>query len=70
MIEDNPARWIYSLWRKWYMGDNPYGRPVIGTQENVLSFTKQMLLDHRNHLYTTSNMVLVICGKIRNNVSP
>jgi predicted Zn-dependent peptidase len=64
MIEDNPARWIYSLWRKRYMGDNPYGRPVIGTEDNVLSFTQQMLLDHRNHLYTTNSMVLVVCGKI------
>jgi predicted Zn-dependent peptidase len=66
MIEDNPARWIYSLRRKWYMGDNPYGRPVIGTEENVLSFTQQMLLDHRNHLYTTQSMVLVVCGKLPN----
>ncbi len=66
MIEDNPARWIYSLRRKWYMGDNPYGRPVIGTEDNVLSFTQQMLLDHRNDLYTTNSMVLVVCWKIPN----
>lgn len=66
MIEDNPARWTYSLWRKRYMGDNPYGRPVIGTEDNVLSFTQQMLLDHRNHLYTTNSMVLVVCGKLGN----
>jgi predicted Zn-dependent peptidase len=51
------------------MGDNPYGRPVIGTEENVLSFTQQMLLDHRNHLYTTNSMVLVVCGKLGNSDS-
>jgi len=64
MYEDNPARLIYSLRRKRYMGDNPYGRPVIGTEANVLSFTQQMLLDHRNHLYTTHSMILVVCGKL------
>lgn len=66
MIEDNPARWLHSLRRKWYIGDNPYGRPVIGTEANVLSFTQEMLLAHRDELYTTNSMILVICGRLGN----
>ncbi|WP_022850520.1 M16 family metallopeptidase [Limisalsivibrio acetivorans] len=52
--------WVY-LYRELFKS-SPYEREVIGTEENVLSFTREQLLDYYNHYYHPENMTLVIAG--------
>lgn len=45
-------------------GDNSYGREIIGTEDNIRSFTQEDLFKHKQDLYTKDNMLIVIAGKI------
>ncbi|HMS91776.1 MAG TPA: pitrilysin family protein, partial [Candidatus Absconditabacterales bacterium] len=65
MYEDNPMAMVMEKWQTYYFGDNSYGRPIIGTKENINSFTQQMLFDHKAQLYTKDNLIIVVAGNIR-----
>ena len=60
MYEDDPSGMVMDKWKNWYYGDTNYGRSILGTKENVASFTRQMLLDHKKKLYTKDNIVIVV----------
>jgi predicted Zn-dependent peptidase len=66
MIEDNPARLAYYKFNQFYYGDNSYGWPIIWTEENILKFTQQDLVNYKNALYTKDNLVIVVAWKIIN----
>lgn len=60
MNEINPKRSTRDNWFNWYVGDNSFGRNTIWTEESVLSFTTQDLVEYKNSLYTKDNMVIVL----------
>lgn len=64
MYEDNPMAMAMQKRQTFYFGDNSYGRPTIGTQQNIQSFTQQMLRDHKQALYTKDNLIITIAGKL------
>ena len=66
MYEDNPMAMAMQKRQSYYFGDNSYGRPIIGTVDNIKTFTQQMLFDHKAQLYTKDNLIVVIAGKIIN----
>ncbi len=45
-----------------YFGQHPLGRPVIGTKSSVEQTTRTDLVSYLESHYTTSNMVLAVCG--------
>ncbi len=65
MYEDNPMIMTMEKRQTYYFGDNSFGRPIIGTEENVNSFTQEMLFEHKANLYTKDNLIIVIAGKIK-----
>lgn len=65
MYEDNPMAMVMEKRQTYYFWDNSYGRPIIGTKENINSFTQQMLFDHKAQLYTKDNLIIVVAGNIR-----
>lgn len=65
MYEDNPMIMTMEKRQTYYFGDNSYGWQIIGTEENVNSFTQQMLFDHKADLYTKDNLIITIAGKIK-----
>ena len=46
-------------------GQHPYGKPVIGTEESVRSFTRDGILAFYRRWYKPENAVLVIVGDVR-----
>ncbi|MEI6673413.1 MAG: hypothetical protein WCL02_09295 [bacterium] len=64
MYEDNPMAMVMQKWQSYYLGDNSYGRPIIGTEENINGFTQEMLKEHKAQLYTKDNLIIIIAGKI------
>jgi len=64
MYEDNPMAMVMQKRQGYYFGDNSYGRPIIGTEVNIKSFTQQMLFDHKAELYAKDNLIIMIAGKI------
>jgi zinc protease len=45
-------------------GDHPYGRPIIGTEDNVTNMKRQTVLDFYRTYYVPSNVTLVMAGKV------
>ena len=41
---------------------HPYGRPIIGYEETILSFDREMILKYMDRWYTPENMVVVAVG--------
>jgi predicted Zn-dependent peptidase len=64
MYEDNPMALVMQKWQERYFGDNSYGRPIIGTIDNINCFNQDMLFEHKKNLYTKDNLIIVISGKI------
>ena len=64
MKEDSPSRLVYDMWKKFYYGDNRFGRSTLWTKENVMSFGQEDLHKHKNNFYTKDNIVIVVTGNI------
>lgn len=66
MYEDNPQALVAEKRNTRYAGDNPYGRSILGPEQNVMSFGREDLFAHQQALYTKDNLILVVAGKIEN----
>ena len=64
MYDDNPQALVSQQWNQRYHGDNPYGRTILWPAENVMAFTRDDLYAHQQSLYTKDNLILVVAGKI------
>lgn len=64
MYEDDPQSLVYDKWKEWFYWDNSYGRTTLWTEENVSSFTQEQLFEHKNWLYTKSNLIIIVAWKI------
>ena len=63
---DNPMTMLsHALFKKAYKVHS-YGRPIIGTEESVRSFTREKVLNFYGKWYTPENMVLVAVGDFDN----
>ncbi len=64
MVEDTPDDIIHEyLWEEMYKGD-PLGLPILGTEETLHSFTKEMILSYMEKHYTPENVVISVAGNI------
>lgn len=64
MYEDDPMSVAAEHWQERYLGNNSYGRPIIGSIDNILSFSPEKLHQYKQQLYTKDNLIIVIAGKI------
>ncbi len=60
--EDSPSRNLSEKMFSTTFTEHPYGRPVIGSEESVKSFTREGITDFYKKWYTPNNMVLVVVG--------
>ena len=63
--EDDPDDIIHDYLEKALYGEHSLGFPVIGTEKNLRSFTKQALTDYRARHYVPSNIVVAAAGNVR-----
>jgi predicted Zn-dependent peptidase len=68
MVEDTPDDFIHDILSEISFADQAIGYPVIGTQNNVASFTRQQLLDYRQSHYYPENVVIAIAGNLPTDV--
>ncbi len=62
--EDTPDDIIFDHWQAAAYPGQPLGRPVLGTEEIVLSLTRDTLIDFMRARYTAPHMVLSASGNI------
>ena len=59
---DNPGRYIQEILFQESFQKHPYGRPIIGFEKTVRSFTREKLLEYYRRWYTPDNTVLIVVG--------
>ncbi len=64
MCEDTPEDVCFDLSSVSYFGKGGYGRPILGTRENVLSFSKKDVLAYLNDNYVSENVVVAFAGNV------
>ncbi len=64
MYEDNPMALVMQKWQSYFYGDNSFWRATLWTEQNIASFTQDMLFTHKQDLYTKDNLIIVIAGKL------
>jgi predicted Zn-dependent peptidase len=63
MYEDMPSRLIYDHFEKLLYGaDHSLGRDIIGTKENVTSFSRKDFISYLKRCYTAQNTVICVVG--------
>src|SRR5947209_7137810 len=63
--QDSPARKLSRELFAASFGRHPYGKPVIGTEESVRSFTRDGILKFYRRWYKPENTVVVVVGDVR-----
>lgn len=63
MCEDTPEDLVYDLLAEAYFGDHALSRPILGTQEQIATVTRQALIDFRKKHYRPDNTVLAVAGQ-------
>jgi predicted Zn-dependent peptidase len=62
MYLDTPIAYIGEIAKEQIFGDNPLGRPVIGSRESIAKITRDNIINFRQKFYTPDNMIVVISG--------
>lgn len=63
MCEDTPEDLVYDLLAQAYFGSHPLARPILGTQEQIASVSREALIAFRRKHYRPDNTVLAIAGQ-------
>ena len=64
MTEDTPDDLCLDVLAQAYFGDEGYGRPILGSSENVSSFTKSDIEKYIHERYNPENIVISFAGNI------
>ena len=67
MYEDYPASVNEDLFYLKAFGDTPFGRPIIGSTENIKSFSRDDFINYRLKNYRTDEKIIGVCGNIEEN---
>ena len=64
MVEDSPDEYIHVLAGSGFWGDNPLGRSILGTRENVIGFNAGVIRDFFHRFYLPVRIVISAAGNI------
>ncbi len=63
MYEDEPRRNVYTVLMQTVYGDQPAGRPILGTIESVRAMTRQDFIKYRRAHYVADKTIITVAGK-------
>ena len=64
MVEDNPEEYVHVLSGKAYWGDNPLGRSILGSRENILKYDSAAVKSFFRHFYQPEHIVISAAGNV------
>ncbi len=64
MYEDTPDEYVFDLFDRALYPSHAMGRPVIGTEESVRSFSRDDLVSFLNRHYTSDRIVISVAGNV------
>ncbi len=63
-VDNNPVAYFGEVLRRSLWQEHPYARPVTGMPEEIMSLTRDDVIDFYNKHYTPNNAILVLSGDI------
>jgi len=64
MVEDAPDEYIHHVAARAHWGENPLGRPILGSRDNVLRFDADGLKSFFHRLYKPERIVISAAGNL------
>jgi len=64
MVEDSPDEYVHVLSTQNFWGENPLGRSILGTPQNVVRFDAQTIKNFFRRLYHPDRIVISAAGNI------
>jgi predicted Zn-dependent peptidase len=67
MYEDTPQELVHDLFSEAVFGNQPLGRPVIGTRDVIASVSRRALAAYHRSMYVGGNVVVAAAGNLEHN---
>jgi predicted Zn-dependent peptidase len=67
MYEDTPQELVHDLFSEAVFGNQPLGRPVIGTRDVIASVSRRALASYHRSMYVGGNVVVAAAGNLDHN---
>ncbi|NNL74701.1 MAG: insulinase family protein, partial [Desulfobacterales bacterium] len=64
MVEDSPDEYIHVLSGRNFWGENPLGRSILGTPENISRFDARIIKDFFHRLYQPDRILISAAGNL------
>ncbi len=64
MVEDTPEEYVHTLLGNSFWGDNPLGRSILGSRENVQGFSADMVKAFFQRCYQPDRIVISAAGNL------
>jgi predicted Zn-dependent peptidase len=64
MVEDSPDEYVHVLTGRNFWGDNPLGRSILGSPENIASFDSETIKAFFHRLYQPDRIIISVAGNI------
>jgi len=64
MHEDEPNELVYDRWSQSLLGDQPVGRPIIGTRKSITDMTREQVYGFYKKFYSPERTIVSIAGNI------
>ena len=62
--EDNPEEMVQVQFAKGFWGDAPFGRPILGEEEQISQVTRDQLLSYRKIAYRPETTIIAAAGRV------
>ena len=67
MVDESPDEYVHLLSGKNFWGDNPLGRSILGSPENIIRFDADLIKKYFHRLYQPDRIVISAAGNIAHN---
>jgi len=64
MVEDTPEEHLHILAGRNFWGDHPLGRSILGTRDNILGFSADMIKSFFSQFYHPERIVVSVAGNV------
>jgi predicted Zn-dependent peptidase len=68
MMEDMPDEYVLVLFDQSFWGEDPLGRPILGTRETVSNITRKGIVDYLSRFYSPRGVVIAAAGNVGHDV--
>lgn len=69
MVEESPEEWVHEVMFDKAFGGHPLGRPILGTEKVLKTFTREDVQKYFNQHYFSKNIVITMAGDLNHDLT-